>query len=43
MPHAVLRRAIAAIAASNDSLADPVHGPGYLSQVGRAAFNPSFQ
>jgi hypothetical protein len=23
---------------SYDSLADPAHGPGYLSQVGRAAF-----
>jgi uncharacterized lipoprotein YddW (UPF0748 family) len=28
---------------SYDSLADPAHGPGYLSQVGRAAFNTGTQ
>lgn len=28
---------------SYDSLADPAHGPGYVSQVGRAAFTTSQQ
>lgn len=28
---------------SYDSLADPVHGPGYVSQVGRATFTTSQQ
>jgi hypothetical protein len=28
---------------SYDSLADPAHGPGYLSQIGRAAFTTGTQ